>query len=192
MKRKLMALAGGLILTLPGWGNNVPRPAPDLKIKIPGGATQQLSQYKGKVVALEFLLTTCSHCQKTSQVLSKIQQEYGPKGLQVIGIAINPMAQMAVPDFIKQFQLNFPVGYDEPDVANGFLQHPIMIRMLMPQLAFIDRAGIIRAQYGGDQPFFQDQEKNIRAKVEELLNEKPAAAKGAPPKTVAKKKTASR
>jgi len=48
----------------------------------------------------------------------------------------------------------------------------------MPILAFIDRQGIIRAQYEGDDKFFSEdrQEKNLIDKIEELL--KPAA----PPK----------
>src|SRR5688500_15979157 len=192
MKLKLLALLGGIVSIPSVWGNNTPRPAPELTIKLPGGATQQLSQYKGKVVALEFLLTTCGHCQRTSKALAKMQQEYGSRGFQVIGVAINPMAHMAVPDFVKQFQINFPVGYDVPDTANSFLQHPIMIRMLMPQVVFIDRTGVIRGQFGGENVFFQNEEKNMRTQIEELLNDKAASKKPASPTAGSKKKQGAR
>jgi peroxiredoxin len=166
-------------------GADLPRPAPELTIKLPGGSNLQLSQYRGKVVALEFLLTTCPHCQRSSKALNKLQQEYAARGFQVLGVAINPMSNMLVPDYVKQFQLTFPVGYDVPETANNFLQIPVMYRMLMPQVAFIDRNGTIRAQYSGDDPFFQNEDANMRAKIEELLKESPAAKQAAPAKKAA-------
>jgi peroxiredoxin len=168
---------------MPAWSAEVPRPAPDLTIKLPGGSSLQLSQFKGKVVALEFLLTTCPHCQRSSKALNKFQQDYRAKGFEVLGVAINPMSHMLVPDYIKQFGLTYPIGYDVPETANNFLQIPVMLRMLMPQLVFIDRSGAIRAQYAGDDPFFQNEDVNMRAKIEELLNEAPASPAPAAKKT---------
>jgi hypothetical protein len=54
-----------------------------------------------------------------------------------------------------------------------------MLTPHMPILAFIDRQGVIRAQYEGDDKFFgEDQrEKNLRAKIEELLKEAAPGAK---------------
>ena len=66
----------------------IPRPAPDFAINLVGGQQIQLSQYKGKVVVLAFILTTCPHCQKTIGYLSAIQKEYAPRGVQVIASAI--------------------------------------------------------------------------------------------------------
>jgi hypothetical protein len=58
----------------------------------------------------------------------------------------------------------------------------------MPILAFIDRQGIIRAQYEGDDKFLAEdqQEKNLSGKIEELLKEAAPGAK----KSVAKKSAA--
>ena len=44
------------------------RKAPELAFNIPGQGQKLLSQYRGKVVALEFILTTCPHCQAASRV----------------------------------------------------------------------------------------------------------------------------
>jgi hypothetical protein len=41
-----------------GMAQQVPRPSPDFQIQFPDGKAQTLSQYRGKVVALEFLFTT--------------------------------------------------------------------------------------------------------------------------------------
>ena len=53
-----------------------------------------------------------------------------------------------------------------------FLQHPPMLKLMMPHLVFIDKGGTIRSQFAGDDAkFFSDaQEKNIRAQIEKLLN----------------------
>lgn len=158
---------------------DIPRPAPDLAINLPTGSQLHPSQYQGKVVVLAFILTYCSHCQFTSQILAKLQKEYGPQGLQVVASAIDPMALMKVPDFVQQFQPGFPVGANEHDEAGRYLQHPVMFRMMMPQLVFIDRKGTIRAQHAGDDEKFFDnatQEKNIREVIEPLLKEGTAQA----------------
>lgn len=154
-------------------GAEIPRPAPDFVVNFPDGRQIHLSEYKGKVVVLAFILTYCSHCQFTSQVLTRMQQAYGPRGFQVIASAINDMANMLIPDFVKQFQPAYPVGFNEHDQAGEFLQHPVMYRMLMPQIVAIDRKGVIRAQYAGDDKFFveADQEKNFRELIEPLLKE---------------------
>jgi peroxiredoxin len=166
----------------------VPRPSPELAFTLADGRQDLLSNYRGKVVALEFLLTTCPHCQDTSRGLEKLYREYAARGFQPIGVAINTdpiMSQRALAeDYRKRFGLTFPVGYASNDVAITFLQHPIMQRLLMPQLAFIDRTRVIQAQHSGDDPFFQAgvQEKNIRAMVEKLLGSPGSAKKSAPAK----------
>ena len=154
----------------------LPRPAPEYIIKLNDGRTLALSQYKGKVVVLAFILTYCSHCQRTIGFLIQDQNEYGPRGLQVLATAVESGAQLAVPNFIRTFNPPFPVGYSDDQGASAmtFMQHPIMKIPLMPMLAFIDREGIIRAQYEGDDAnFFGDQhEQNLRKEIEALL--KPA------------------
>lgn len=164
-----------LLLCLAGLaaGVEIPRPAPDLVVNMTDGRQIHVSQYQDKVVVLAFILTTCPHCQFTSQILTKLQQEYGPRGLQVIGSAIEDMAKMNVPDFVRNFQPAYPVGFDQREVAEDYLQHPVMFRLLMPQVVVIDRKGTIRAQYAGDDKFFEktDQEKNFRALLEPLLKE---------------------
>jgi peroxiredoxin len=167
---------------------DVPRQAPDTTFRTHDGSLIDLSKYKGKIVALEFLLTTCPHCQKTSQALQKMYQEYGAKGFQPVGVATNQMAHMLTAEFKQKFGITFPVGFTEHDTAVNWLQHPVMLTMYMPQLVFIDRKGMIRAQYPGTDKFFEDQENNMRKQIEQLLKEpavsakpKPDAKKAAPP-----------
>ena len=151
----------------------VPRHSPEFAIDTPGGKEVLLSQYRGKVVALIFILTYCPHCQKAIQTLEKLQSEFGPQGFQVLASAIEDGAAAAVPDFVRRYQTNFPVGFNNRNTVTEYLQHPPMLKLLMPQLVFVDRHGEIRAQYTGDQPFFgNDEEQNMRAEIEKLLKER--------------------
>jgi thiol-disulfide isomerase/thioredoxin len=172
-----IALCAALFVSV-GAAAQVPRRSPELAITLNSGKQVLLSQHRGKVVAVLFILTYCPHCQQTVQMLSRLQNEYGPRGFQVLTSSIEEMAAMAVPDFIKRFQPTFPVGFNDRDTVMEYLQHPTMFKLLMPQIVFVDRGGTIRAQYAGDDKFFgADQEKNLRAQIESLLKNSAAAAR---------------
>jgi len=167
---------------------SVPRKSPEFAISLNNGTQVLLSQYKGKVVVLAFILTWCPHCQKTIGYLIKDQNLYGPRGFQVLASAIEDVAAVNLPGFIRQFNPPFPVGFNNQKVAINFLEHPPMLIPHMPILAFIDRQGVIRAQYEGDDKFFAEdqQEKNLSGKIEELLKEgAPGAKKSVTKKTAA-------
>src|SRR5579862_8781887 len=88
----------------------VPRPAKELEIVEPSGKHDLLTSYRGKVVIVQFLYTTCPHCQAYSQLLTKIQAEYGAKGLQCLGAAFNEADQRMVSGYINQYKVSFPIG----------------------------------------------------------------------------------
>src|ERR1039457_5719982 len=161
-----------------------PRPAPDLAIHIAQGKQVHISQYKGKTVVVAFILTYCSHCQKAIGVLSKVQREYGARGLQVLASATEEMAAAALPGFLHPFDPPFPGGINTTNEFVTYMQHPTILQLYMPGLVFIDGEGMIQAQYEGLDVFLEETsvEKNIRAKLEEML-----APPAAPKKTAAKK-----
>jgi peroxiredoxin len=185
--RGIPAAAALLLTLLPGVrAQQLPRKAPDYAINLVDGKTLPLSQYQGHPVVMAFILTYCSHCQKTIGLLTADQKEFGPRGLQVLASAIESNAQAAVPAFLRNFQPPFPVGYNTGDSALAFMQHPVVKVPMMPLVAFIDRGGNIRAQYEGDDPFFGDQiEQNLRRQIEALLKAGGPAKKStaAPQKT---------
>jgi peroxiredoxin len=162
-----------------------PKPAPELVITLNGGEQVLLSKFKGKVVVLEFLLTTCSHCQACSAVMQKLSNEMGDK-FQPLGTAINPQnmtqARMMIPQYVASVGLKFPVGWTKSDMAYQWLgaensNGPIYF----PQLAFIDRKGVIRHHFPGGHDFYRDEEANMRTMILALANEgavRPAGKKG--------------
>lgn len=164
------------------------RKAPDLMLQAVNSKLPTLASYKGKVVALEFILTTCSHCQQSCVILNKMYREFGAQGFTPIAVAINENANLYISDFVTKFGIAFPVGWQRSETALSFLQHPAMERMMMPQIAFIDREGVIRSQFPGTDKFFEEgQEANMRNQIKTLLGSPASAAKKAAPATEKKK-----
>jgi thiol-disulfide isomerase/thioredoxin len=182
-----LVCALGLIGSFVYAASNTPRKAPELAFTLPGQGEKLLSQYRGKVVALEFILTTCPHCQAASRVMTNFQQQYGSRGFQAIDLAINALddghtpqqAAMIVETFANNFQVGFPVGYISRDAMMSFMGFSVMDRMVVPQLVLIDRKGVIRYQTpasdANDDYGKLINEKTIQQHIEELLAE-PAAA----------------
>lgn len=154
-----------------------PRPAPEFVISYPGGKQALLSSYKGKVVVLAFISTTCPHCQQECQVLSKLNTEFGSRGFQPLAVAINDMALMLVPDFVRDYRVNFPVGASNREPLLQFMRIKAEDRWVVPQIAVIDRKGVIRAQtpWNGDEKL--QSENNLRTLIDNLLKEGSSAAK---------------
>jgi peroxiredoxin len=149
----------------------VPRQAPEFTVQMPNASPILLSQYRGKVVVVEFLYTTCVHCQHASQIMSRLQTEYGPKGFQAVGVAFNDMAHMLVPDFVRNFSVNYPVGYSPREPIVNFLQVGQNEALHVPQLVFIDRKGVIRHQSLPRGDAVTHTEANMRKMIQELLAE---------------------
>lgn len=167
------------MLTLPALPAVLPRPSADFAINLGPGKQARIGQYKGKTLVVAFILTYCSHCQKVIGVLSKAQKDYAGRGLQVLASATEDMAAAALPGFLRQFDPPFPVGINTTNEFVTYMQHPTMLQLYMPGLMFIDKEGMIQAQYEGRDSFLEETsvEKNIRAKIEEMLQSASDATK---------------
>ncbi len=171
----VIALAGA---SLPAQDANSTRKAPELSFTIPGQGQKLLSQYRGKVVALEFILTTCPHCQAASRVMTQFQQQYGSRGFQALDLAINGLddgrnesqANALVETFSRSFQVGFPVGWVVKDQFMGFMGFSVMERFVVPQLVLIDRKGEIHYATPPQGEENAMREPVIRQRIEELLS----------------------
>ena len=152
------------------------RKSPEFVIKFVDGHEMLLSSLKGKVVALLMVHTTWPHCQHTSQVFTQLYKEYGPQGFQPVDAAFNTMANLYVTDFVKNFNIGYPVGFSSPEEVTAYMNFNIMDRYNVPQIVWIDRKGNIRSQ---TRPQEEDPkyytESYWRSMIETLLKE-PATA----------------
>jgi peroxiredoxin len=170
----------------PVYAPNTPRKSPEFTITDPAGKQILISSYKGKVLVLPFMFTTCPHCQHEAQMLTKLQTEFASKGLVVLGTVFNDASGPMAAQFVKEFGIGFPVGYAARDSVISYLNIPVMDRWVVPQIAVIDRKGNIVAQsLSTGTPELQD-EAFLRNLFDKLTKEgatgaAPAAAKKAAP-----------
>ena len=177
MKKTVLTAAALATMGALLFAADLPRKAPELAFTVPGQGEKLLSQERGKVVALEFILTTCPHCQAASHLMSKLQGDYGSRGFQALDVAINGLDENRTPaqaselvqNFSNTYQATFPVGWTTRDQMLAFSGFSIAERFVVPQIVLIDRKGMIRYQTPplGDESAMQ--ESTIRQRVEELL-----------------------
>lgn len=75
------------------------------------GNLQPLSQWSQRILVLNFWATWCAPCIEEIPMLVRMQTAYGPKGLQIVGIAADSTANVS--NFAKKLQINYPVLPDE-------------------------------------------------------------------------------
>ena len=150
------------------------RPSPELAFTIPGQGDKLLSQYRGKVVALEFILTTCPHCQAQTKLMNGLEERYAARGFQALAVAVDLNADLRVENFSNEYQVQFPVGWTTIERMMsymGFTERPVV-----PQLVLIDRAGIIHYATPREGDADSLKEDVIAKRIEELLRLNNSAA----------------
>ena len=123
-----------------------PKSAPPLAFTVPTQGQQTLNDFRGKVVVLEFIYTTCGPCASSLQTLQKLQRDLGSRGFQAIAVAFNPNAEVLTEDFSKEQHLTIPLGWAFGNDVSAFLGYAPADRFIVPQTALIDRTGAIRYQ----------------------------------------------
>src|ERR1700721_1760117 len=85
------------------------RKSPEFVIKFGDGPQTLRSRLKGKGVGVLVVHPPCPHCPHTSQVFTQLYNEYGARGFQPVDAAFNTMANMYVNDFVKTYNIGYPV-----------------------------------------------------------------------------------
>src|ERR1700741_713914 len=83
--------------------------APDFVLTDSIGSNVKLSNYKGKVVLLDFWATWCGGCKVEIPWFMEFENKYQGSGLSVIGVSMDEDGWKAVKPFIEQKKLNYPV-----------------------------------------------------------------------------------
>lgn len=82
--------------------------APDFTLPQLDGRQLSLSSYRGKAVLLDFWATWCVPCREETPHFVELQQKYGDRGLQIIGVSMDDSADPVGP-FVAQFHVNYPI-----------------------------------------------------------------------------------
>jgi len=95
------------------------REAPDFTLPRLDGGQLCLSSYRGKVVLLDFWATWCVPCREETPHFVELQQKYGDKGLQIIGVSMDDSPD-PVRAFYQQFRMNYPVVMGTAEVGSAY------------------------------------------------------------------------
>src|SRR4029077_7285784 len=138
------------------------------------GQEQDLSQFKGDVMVIEFMLIRCSGCLQMAQTINRLHAEMGSRGFQSIAVAFdNSVNAQVVRELAQLLKLDYPVGSTTPEEVDRYLLRAPTVRFQLPQIVVIDRAGAIRAQSRPSGEMDLMNENHLRNLVRELLEEVP-------------------
>lgn len=121
--------------------------APDFTLQTTDGKILKLSDYKGKVVIIDFWATWCGPCRKGIPDLIQLKKKYGSKGFEIIGVSVDSDTKEEVIPFMKKNGINYPVVYGNQNVTQQYGG----VRAI-PTSFVIDKKGKIVATYEGLMP----------------------------------------
>ena len=134
-----MVWVAALLLASTAAHAQVAQKAPTLSLKDIRGRTVRLSDYKGRVVLLNFWATWCPPCRAEMPDLVKLQREYARQGLQVVGVTYPPETVSRVRRFARRLGVNYPIALGTRATKSLFANTDTL-----PITVVIDRDGNIR------------------------------------------------
>ena len=138
-------------------------PRADLRLKSIDGQPVRLSDYRGKVVVLNFWATWCVPCAAELPMLVQAEKYYNSKGVVFIAASVDDRkTKKSVPNFVKKYNVGFPVWLNA--TTHDLLS--LGMGVAVPSTAFLDRTGRIAARVEG-----QMREEDLRERLDWLLGD---------------------
>lgn len=136
--------------------------APDFSLRDLQSETVRLSDFKGKVILLEFWATWCTPCIETIPVLIRIQEKYRDRGFTVLAVSLDSGQDIgtSLSDFKSEYGLNYPVLIGNDEIKKNYKLISI------PTSFVISRDGVIMSLHMGA---VNNYEEKISEDVEKLL-----------------------
>ncbi len=117
--------------------------APPFKLVSTSGQQITLANYRGYVLLIDFFATWCSPCRDSIPHLVKLNQKYGSKGLQILGLSLDENGDKAVREFSIAHKVNYPMA-----LASEDLQLDYSLRSV-PTLYLIGKKGVVVEKFMG-------------------------------------------
>jgi len=159
---KLIASVVLLVVTATASGKMpaVGAPAPDFTLRSSTGKNLKLSEYRGRVVMINFWATWCAPCREELPHLNRLYQQYRRAGFVLLGVNIddNPKSAQAMATHVK---LAFPVLFDTGKQVSKRYDVDAM-----PSTLIIDRDGKVQYVHRG---YRTGTEKEYEARLREIL-----------------------
>src|SRR5579871_5698894 len=119
--------------------------APEFALKDADGKTVKLSDYRGKVVLLDFWATWCGPCKVEIPWFMEFEKKYKDRGFAVLGVSMDDDGWQAVKPFIQDLQVNYRIvlGDERTGDQYGGIE-------ALPTAFLIDRTGRVATTHVGD------------------------------------------
>ena len=144
-------------------------PAPDFTLESLDGKNITLSDLHGKAVLLNFWATWCTPCRIEMPWFVELQKQYGPEGLQIVGVAMDDSGKDDIAKFAKDMGVNYPVLLGKEAVGDAYGGVPAL-----PESFFIGRDGKIVDKIIGLKG-----RADIEESIKKALNTQPGTAPAA-------------
>ena len=120
---------------------------PEFALQDIEGKMRNISEWDGKVLLVNFWATWCPPCKKEIPDFMALQDQYGEKGFQIIGVAIDD--EESVKDFADTLGMNYPIMAAELAAMEIARRYGNRIGAL-PFSTFVDRSGTIQHTKAGE------------------------------------------
>jgi thiol-disulfide isomerase/thioredoxin len=142
-------------LVLPGAvvsGDAVGNMPADYEVPTLDGAKFKLSDYRGKVLVVDFWATWCGPCRQEIPQLVRISNQNRERGVEIVGLHIDDRGRSTpqqIRRFIEQYSINYPVGMASDDMFTAYLG---TVEDTIPQTLVFDRKGRLVKHFVGYGP----------------------------------------
>jgi peroxiredoxin len=126
-----------------------PIPADAFTVRDVDGKPVSLSDFKGKVVLLNFWATWCPPCAREMPSMEKLYQAYSAKGFAIVGVSVDVGASRSVKEFAQKLKVTFPILHDRDSIVSRHYSVPGV-----PTSYLIDRRGRIVYRVLGEYDWF--------------------------------------
>jgi thiol-disulfide isomerase/thioredoxin len=139
-------------------------PAPSLAGELLDGGRFDLSDYKGRVVVLNFWASWCGPCTREAPVLKALAAELAPRGVAFVGVDVRDQRTSAT-RFQERYGISYPSIFDQP--AETVLAFDGRLPANPPNTVLLDRQGRVAARVTGE-----TSASTLRPLITEVLDEK--------------------
>lgn len=137
--------------------------APQFSLNNLSGSLVRLSDFKGKVVLLNFWATWCAPCRREIPSLERLYHMRKDQGFEIVAVNGENVTNSQIASFAKKFEMSFPILLNpRRDIGSKYWVRAI------PTSFLLDKNGVIRWKIVGGREW---DDTSVLSRIDELLRE---------------------